>query len=47
MESFVRRAAARKRLTGMQGEFYGVALRVDPSPPAPLPQTARERGDAG
>src|SRR5687768_14540409 len=23
----------------------GVALRADPSPPAPLPQTARERGD--
>ena len=30
----------------MEGQLYGVALRADPSPPAPLPQTARERGDA-
>jgi hypothetical protein len=29
-----------------RAELYGVALRADPSPPAPLPQTARERGDA-
>jgi hypothetical protein len=44
--SFVLRAIERCGWLLPGAGFYGVALRADPSPPAPLPQTARERGDA-